>query len=91
MIYYHIYMEPRKMLPMNLSSGQEQRHRYREWICGQSGGKIVYDLQQHSNDNTIAIILFIQSTGQWNIIWSLEEPVFPMNHAGAIGYTLGKK
>ena len=34
--YYHIYTESRKTVPMNLSTGQEQRHMCREWACGHS-------------------------------------------------------
>ena len=32
-------MESRKMLLMNLFSGQEKRYRHRERTCGHSGGK----------------------------------------------------
>ena len=30
-------MESRKMVLMKLFAGQEERHRHREWTCGQSG------------------------------------------------------
>ena len=36
-------MEPRKMVLMNLSSGKELGHRYKEWTCGHSGGRREWD------------------------------------------------
>ena len=35
-IYEHIYMEFRKMVLMNLFTGQQWRHRHREQTCRQS-------------------------------------------------------
>ena len=32
-------MESRKMVQINLSARQEERHRCREWTCGHSGGR----------------------------------------------------
>jgi len=37
-IYYHIHMESRKMVPMNLPAGQEQRSRPREWTVDRREG-----------------------------------------------------
>ena len=37
-IYEHIYMESRKMVPMNLFAGQKQRHRHEKQTCGHSEG-----------------------------------------------------
>ena len=38
-IHTYIYMESRKMVLMNLSTGQQQRCRQREQTCTQSGRK----------------------------------------------------
>ena len=35
-IYKHMYLECRKMVPMNLFAGQGKRHRHREQTCGHS-------------------------------------------------------
>ena len=43
---YHvlvIYMESRKMVLMNLTSGKRWRHRHKEQICGHGGGKREWD------------------------------------------------
>ena len=43
---YHILthiIESRKTVLMNLSAGQEQRHRYKEQICGHSEGRRGWD------------------------------------------------
>ena len=32
-------MESKRMVPMSLYAGQEQRHRHREQTCGHSGGR----------------------------------------------------
>ena len=37
--YLHIYMEPRKMVPTNLSAGQQWRCRHREQTCGHRMGR----------------------------------------------------
>ena len=42
-LYIYIYMESRKMVPMNLSAGQEQRHRHRKQACGHSRGRRRWD------------------------------------------------
>ena len=43
--YNHIltYVESRKMVQMDLVSGQEQRHRGREWMCGHGMGRGGWD------------------------------------------------
>ena len=33
-------MESKKIVQMNLLAGQEQRHRYREQMCGDSESKV---------------------------------------------------
>ena len=38
-IYYHTYMESRRMALMKLLSGQQWRNRYREQTCGYEGGE----------------------------------------------------
>ena len=37
------YVESRKMVQMDLVSGQEQRHRGREWMCGHGMGRGGWD------------------------------------------------
>ena len=36
---FHIHMESRKMILMNLVAGKEWRCRYIKWTCGYSGGR----------------------------------------------------
>ena len=42
-IYLCIYVESRKMVLMNLSAGQQWRHRHREQMCGHSRGRRTWD------------------------------------------------
>ena len=36
-LYEHTHMESRKVVPMNVFAGQEQKHRQRDQTCGHSG------------------------------------------------------
>ena len=39
MVYYHIYVESRKMVQMNQFARQKYRHRCKEQMYGHQGGK----------------------------------------------------
>ena len=39
----HIYRTRKMVVLMNLSVGQQQRHRHREQTCGHSGGRRGWD------------------------------------------------
>ena len=46
-IYIYIYLEYRKMVLMNLLMGKKWKYRYREWMCGHSGGRKEWDEQRN--------------------------------------------
>ena len=39
-IWYHLYVESKKMLQMNLFTKWKQAHRLRKQICGYQRGKV---------------------------------------------------
>ena len=45
--YIYIYLEYRKMVLMNLLMGKKWKYRYREWMCGHSGGRKEWDEQRN--------------------------------------------
>ena len=56
-------MESRQMVLMNLSAGQEERHRHREWACGRSGGRRGWD-------GLRAALAYTPSCVNWQLVGS---------------------